>query len=225
MMQRAEIIRLEHYLARLREIRSAGRSTLTSDDLAGSVGVTASRVRQDMMRLRLVGKPRSGYDIDELERCIHDELDLVRPKGMVVVGCGNLARALINSGIWANTGFALCAAFDNDRRKVGSQIGRLTVRHVSEMPQTIRNRHITAACLTVPESAAQSVVDTLVQSGIRGIWNFASSEVRVPPGIALENQSLEQGLMTLSYLMKERRHAGGEGPDTPTEVTPDGRDP
>lgn len=209
-MQKANIFRLEQYLVRLRELKSEGRGTTTSEDLAAAVGISSSRVRQDMMGLEFVGKPRSGYRVDELGKRIEEEMDLDRAKGMVVVGCGNLARALVNSGIWDQTGFQVRAAFDNDGRKVGSQIGRLMVQHTSEMSDAIRSRGITAACLTVPGSAAQSVADELVRCGIRGIWNFASTQVVVPAGVALENQRLELGLMALSYKLKVNRAKGGQ---------------
>lgn len=200
-MQRAQVIRLEQYLMRLWEMKASGRSTATSDELAEVVGVSGSRVRQDMMALQIVGKPRSGYGIQELDQRIHEALDLHNTKGMVLAGCGNLGRALINSGIWKHAGFALRAIFDTDPDLIGTQIGRLTVQPVDELARSIRRHRIIAACITVPTHAAQPVADILVEAGVRGIWNFASTELKVPPDVVLENQHLEHGLMTLSHML------------------------
>lgn len=214
-MQIAQVIRLEQYLMRLWELKAAGRATATSDELAEVVGVSGSRVRQDMMALQIVGKPRSGYSIAELEQHIHEALDLCNTKSMVLVGCGNLGRALINSGIWSHAGFSLRAIFDNNPDIIGTQIGRLTVQPVDELARTIRRHRAAAACITVPTHAAQPVVDILVEAGIRGIWNFASTELKAPPDVALENQHLEHGLMTLSYRLKRNAQAAAEPDDSP----------
>lgn len=212
-MQRAQVIRLEHYLMRLWELKSQGRATATSDEMASMVGVSGSRVRQDIMALRMSGKPRSGYSIETLEQRIHHALDLENVKGMALVGCGNLGRALINSGIWKHAGFVLRALFDVSPDVVGARIGRLTVLPVDELARSVRRSRIEAGCITVPTEAAQGVVNTLVEAGVRGIWNFASTEIKVPPGVALENQHLEHGLMTLSFLMKAGRPDGAGNGD------------
>jgi len=211
-MQRAQVIRLENYLMRLWELKASGRTTATSDELAEVVGVSGSRVRQDMMALHIVGKPRSGYGIGELERHIHEALDLYNTKSMALVGCGNLGRALINSGIWKHAGFTLNAIFDNSPEIIGTQIGKLTVMSVNELARTIKRRSITAGCITVPTPAAQPVADILVEAGVRGIWNFASTDLRVPPEVVLENQHLEHGLMMLSFMLK-RQACGGVDPE------------
>lgn len=221
-MQRAQVIRLEQYLMRLWEMKASGRATATSDELAEVVGVSGSRVRQDMMALHIVGKPRSGYVIAELEQHIHEALDLYDTKGMVLVGCGNLGRALINSGIWKHAGFALRAIFDNKPDIIGTQIGRLTVQPVDELARTIRRNRITAACITVPTLAAQPVADILVEAGVRGIWNFASTDLKIPPEVVLENQHLEHGLMTLSYMLKRHAQEADRNASVPEDPPHDG---
>lgn len=206
-MQRARIFRLESYLDHLAELKLAGRTTVTSEELAGRVGISSSRVRQDFIYLQVEGKPRSGYEIGELEMLLYSELDLLHEKGMVLIGCGNLGRALIFSGIWEHSGFSLKAVFDNQASVIGSVVNGLTVRHVRELHSVVRSEEIVAGCLTVPAIAAQGVVQMLIGAGIRGIWNFAPTEIKAPAGVVVENQRLEQGLMTLSFAMKETRAA------------------
>ncbi|HEY3266574.1 MAG TPA: redox-sensing transcriptional repressor Rex [Armatimonadota bacterium] len=204
-MKRAQIFRLEHYLMRLMELKIRGAAYATSDALADAVGVSGSRVRQDMMALQAVGKPHSGYSVDELEIRIRDALDLYRPKGMAIVGCGNLGHALANAGIWERAGFTVRAAFDVDPAKVGQSLVGVTIRHLDELPGALADEPCVAACLTVPTEVAQTVANLLVDAGVKGIWNFASVDVKAPMHVVIENQRLEFGLMTLSYLLKLHR--------------------
>ena len=215
-MQRAQIIRMEHYVQRLWELKAEGRTDATSEALASVVGVSASRVRQDMNAIRMSGRPRSGSNVDALGARIYEALDLVHFKAMALVGCGDLGSALLKSRIWVRAGFVLRAAFDVSPSVVGGGIAGLTVQHIDSLPEIIEREHIIAACVTVPEDAAQPVVDALVAAGVRGIWNFASKDVVVPRGVVLENQRLEHGLMTLSCLMNEH-HGKSSGAETNTE--------
>ncbi len=204
-MHRATLIRFQSYLLRLQQLKEAGRTVITSEDLAAFVGVTASRVRQDMALLRTGGKPRTGYVITDLEILIHCLLDLLTIKGAALVGVGNLGRALAKSEIWSHTGFELRAIFDNDRSLVGTEVGDLTVQHVNELIGTVRSHGIECGCVAVPAAHAQSVANMLVSAGVRAIWNFAPVDLHVPDNIIVENQRLEHGLMTLSFLLAKAR--------------------
>ncbi len=201
-MPKAIILRLESYLTYLRQLRNEGKATATSEDLAKLFGISSSRVRQDLIALSAVGKPRSGYDIAELEAAIIEELDVSNRKPIALVGFGNLGRALAGSDIWERGGFALRALFDKAPEVIGSEIAGLKVRAMTELFGVIRSEAIEAAVLTVPAAAAQQVAELLIQAGVRAIWNFAPVELSVPSGVIVENQHLVQGLMTLSYRMK-----------------------
>lgn len=224
-MQRAQIIRMEHYVQRLWELKAAGKTDATSETLASVVGVSASRVRQDMMAIRMSGRPRSGYSVDDLGARIYEALDLVHFKAMALVGCGNLGSALLNSRIWVRAGFIVRAAFDNSPAIVGTQIAGLTVQPISALAEVVAREDIAAACVTVPEDSAQTVIDALVDAGVRGIWNFASKGVVVPPDVVLENQRLEHGLMTLSCLMNQRRSPIAGASTDPEESPNSGNNP
>lgn len=202
-MLRAAIFRLESYTEYVAMIKSEGRTTVTSEELANVVGISSSRVRQDLVKLNIVGKPRTGYSVNDMEILLYCELGLLAEKGMALVGCGNLGRALAQSGIWSHVGFDLRAILDTDDDVIGQTVGGILVRPVRELHSVIESESIVSACLTVPASAAQSVANMLVAARIKGIWNFAPVELDVPRGVIVENQRLEQGLMTLSYLMTE----------------------
>ena len=201
-LPRAIILRLESYLTYLGQLRTQGKSTATSEELAKLFGISSSRVRQDLLSLGVVGKPRSGYGIDELEQAIIKALDVDKTKRIALVGFGNLGRALAGSEVWKQGGFELRAIFDNDPSIIGTEFHGLKVRSVTGLFGVIKSEGIEAACITVPGSAAQQVADLLITAGIRGIWNFAPKEIKVPKGVIVENQHLAQGLMTLSYRMK-----------------------
>jgi redox-sensing transcriptional repressor len=198
-------LRLESYLTYLGQLRALGKTTATSEGLAKLFGISSSRVRQDLLSLGVVGKPRSGYNINELEHAIIQALDVNKIKRIALVGFGNLGRALAGSEIWKQGGFDLRAIFDNDPVVIGTEEFRgLKVRSVTELFGVIKSEGIEAACITVPGSAAQQVADLLVTAGVKGIWNFAPAEISVPSGVIVENQHLVQGLMTLSFRMKSK---------------------
>lgn len=201
-MAKAIILRLESYLMYLTQLKSAGKTTTTSEELAKLFGISSSRVRQDMVSLGFVGKPRSGYSIAGLEQTITEALDVDNLKGIALVGLGNLGRALAESQIWGPGGFVLKAVFDNDPSVIGTSVRDIKVRGIGELLGVVRSEGIEAACIAVPSRAAQQVADVLVMAGVRAIWNFAPVEISVPAHIIVENQHLSQGLMTLSFRMK-----------------------
>ena len=203
-MPKAKIFRLESYLTYLGQLRTAGKATATSQELARLFGISSSRVRQDMVALGAVGKPHSGYDIAALESMIVKALDVDNTKRIALVGCGNLGRALAGSDVWAHGGFELRAVFDNDPTVVGSEVAGLKVRAITELFGVIKSEGIESACITVPSSEAQHVAEMLVSAGVRAIWNFSLTEISLPEDLVIENQRLEQGLMTLSYRMKRK---------------------
>ena len=201
-MPKAIILRLESYLTYLGQLKARGKTTATSEELAKLFGISSSRVRQDFIALQVTGKPRAGYSIDELQRTIIESLDVKNLKRIALVGCGNLGRALAGSDVWLQGGFELRAVFDVDPKVLGTEVSALKVRNITELFGVIKSERIEAACIAVPASAAQQVSDLLVTAGIRGIWNFSPVDLSVNPGVLVENQRLEQGLMTLSYRMK-----------------------
>ena len=201
-MAKAIILRLESYLTYLNQLHDEGNSTTTSQELAKLFGISSSRVRQDLVALGTIGKPRSGYDINALKAMINEALDVDTPKKICLIGCGNLGRALAGSDLWKSGGFELRAIFDKDPKVIETEVGDLKVRNITELFGAIKSEEIQSACLTVPAASAQQVADLLVAAGIQGIWNFSTIEIYAPVDVVVENQRLEQGLMTLSYRMK-----------------------
>jgi redox-sensing transcriptional repressor len=199
---KAVILRFESYLTYLGQLKIEGKKTATSSELAKLFGISSSRVRQDLVALGAVGKPRSGYDIIELERTIIAALDVDNVKKIALVGVGNLGRALAGSDVWNQGGFELKAIFDVNPELIGTEIQGVKVRNITELFGVIKSEKIEAACIAVPASAAQEAANLLVTAGVRGIWNFSPVEINVPSDVIVENMRLEQGLMTLSFRMR-----------------------
>lgn len=201
-LSRASVVRMELYLDVLEQFRNGGRTHATSAEIGESVGVSPVKVRQDLFALGTDGKPKVGYQIDELTPLIRSVFDLDVVKKICVVGFGNLGKALAGSGIWAKAGFELVAVFDRDPAVVGACTDGLRVRNIAEIFGVVKSEGIVAGVISVPASAAQETADLMVSAGIKAIWNFAPVKLHVPEGVAVEDQSLAWGLITLSHLMK-----------------------
>jgi redox-sensing transcriptional repressor len=115
---------------------------------------------------------------------------------------GNLGRALAGSNIWERAGYDLVAIFDNDSSVIGSTVGGIRVRSITELFGVTKTGKVEMAVITVPASVAQPTADLLVSAGIKAIWNFAPVKLHTPPSVVVENQSLAWGLITLSQLTK-----------------------
>lgn len=201
-LSRASVLRMELYLDVLQQCRAEGRRNITSAEIGEAVGVSPESVRQDLFRLGTAGKPMVGYDVDQLIALLRSVFGLDTIKKTCLVGYGNLGRALANSNIWAKAGFELAAIFDNDPNVIGTDVGLLKVRNFAEVFGVVKSEGIVAGVIATPASAAQEIASILVSAGIKAIWNFAPVKLHVPDGVAVENQSLAWGLITLSHAMK-----------------------
>lgn len=201
-LSRASVLRMELYLEVLEQLQAEGKQQITSSEIGGAIGVSPEKVRQDLFCLGSEGRPKVGYDVDQLSQLIRSVFDLDTLKKACLVGLGNLGRALAGSTIWNKAGFNLAAIFDRDPSVIGTEAGSLRVRSIAEIFGVVKAEGIVAGVIAVPANAAQETADLMVNSGIRAIWNFAPVKLHVPEGIAVESQSLAWGLITLSHAMK-----------------------
>lgn len=201
-LSRASVLRMELYLDVLEQLQAEGRSHITSSEIGEPIGVSPEKVRQDLFQLGTEGKPKVGYEIEQLARLIRSVFDLDNPKKACLVGLGNLGRALAASTIWSKAGFTLAAVFDRDPSVVGLEAGGVRVRSVAEIFGVVKAEGIVAGVIAVPATAAQETANLMVSTGIRAIWNFAPAKLHVPADVVVENQSLAWGLITLSHAIK-----------------------
>ena len=169
------------------------------------MNVTASQIRQDLNCFGGFGQQGYGYNVKYLHSKISELLGTTEGYRAVIVGAGNLGRALAATHMFERRGVERIAMFDNDPTLVGTTINSLPVYHVNTLTSYCREMKVSLAVLTVPKESAYEVVDMLLAGGVTGIWNFANMELDENYGDAVvENIHLGDSLMKLTYEMKSR---------------------
>jgi redox-sensing transcriptional repressor len=191
--------RLSLYLRQLEAFGRKERRTVSSRQLGEALQLTEVQVRQDLAYFGQFGRPGIGYRVDDLIAQVKRILGTDKIWDVVLIGLGNLGRALMAYKGFNAKGFRLAAIFDSDPEKIGKKQGGFAVLPLSELSQTVRQKSIRLAMVAVPADAAQEVVDQLVAAGIRGILNFAPVSVNVPPHVALNAVDLSVQLEQLSF--------------------------
>lgn len=201
----AVIRRLPRYYRQLSELQRKGVIRISSSALGKSMGLTASQIRQDLFCFGGFGQQGYGYKVDSLKEQIGEILGINRGHTIVVLGAGNLGRALIENFKFSNNGFQLLAAFDVQERTVGTQIAGAPVYHADTLEEFLKENPVSVGLLTVPKSAAQIMGERLVAAGVRGIWNFTNCEITVPnEDVVVESVHFSDSLLALNYMISQR---------------------
>ena len=161
--------------------------------------VTASQIRQDLNNFGGFGQQGYGYNVKYHYTEIGKILGLDRSHNFIIIGAGNLGQALANYASFERSGFILKSLFDVNPRLEGVTIRGIPVRMVDELEDFLKNNDIEIAALTLPKSKAIEVADILVDNGVKGIWNFAHTDLSLPKDVVVENVHLSDTLMKLSY--------------------------
>lgn len=194
--------RLSKYYRILHALELQGDTEpMSSEKMSRLTGFTAAQVRRDLAYFGSFGKRGVGYDIWELQHSLRSILGIDHPWSVALVGVGNLGTALLSYRGFSAQGFHIVAAFDVDATKHGRQFGHITVRTMAELPQAVRDEHISMAIVAVPGAEAQAVVDAIIAAGIKSILNFAPVELHVPRGYPLASVDLSIEIEYLSYLL------------------------
>jgi redox-sensing transcriptional repressor len=197
--------RLSLYLRQLEVFRRKDRRTISSRQLGESLGLTDAQVRKDLAYFGQFGHPGIGYRVDELIARVRHILGTDKIWNVLLVGAGNLGRALVSYKGFDAKGFKLVAVFDADPAKVGKRIGpdgekqAFVIQPLTDLKATVGKENIRLAILAVPADAAQEVADTLVEAGVKGILNFAPVSINLPKEIALNAVDLAVQLEQLSF--------------------------
>ena len=201
----AVIKRLPRYHRYLGELLRLGKLRISSAELSRMMNVTASQIRQDLNCFGGFGQQGYGYNVKYLHGKISELLGTTEGYRAVIVGAGNLGRALAATHMFERRGVERIAMFDNDPALVGTTINSLPVYHVDTLASYCREMKVNLAVLTVPKESAYEVVDMLIAGGVTGIWNFANMELDETYGDAVvENIHLGDSLMKLTYEMKSK---------------------
>lgn len=196
--------RLPRYYRHLGDLLSQGIRKISSTELSARMGVTASQVRQDFNFFGGFGQQGYGYNIEYLYNEFAEILGLNNGNTVIIVGAGNLGRAMANHPGFERRGFKIAALFDKSPDIVGNTVNGLTVRDIGELEEYIENNRVDIGILTVPKTAVQEMAKRMVKSGVKALMNFSYSELNLPEGIAVENVHLSDPLMTLSYKLQEK---------------------
>jgi redox-sensing transcriptional repressor len=194
--------RLSLYLRRLENLLREGTTKVSSRLLGEALGVTDAQVRKDLAYLGNLGHPGIGYAAPELIAAIRRALGIDRDWAAALVGVGNLARALLRYRGFAERGFRFVALFDADPSKVGQQLEGLEVHPLEAMSTIIAATGAELGVLTVPWEASQSVAESLIAAGVRGLLNFTPRVLRLPPTISVVSVDLTVQLEQLAFLVQ-----------------------
>lgn len=193
----ATVARLPGYLAALGQLADAGATSVSSEGLATAAGVRPTQVRKDLSHLGSYGVRGVGYDVETLSAQIARGLGLTRDWPVVIVGMGNLGRALASYGGFASGGFQVVAVADNDTAMIGQEVGGLRVQNLADLGD--RGAGVAIGVIATPPGSAQQVADALVAGGVRLILNFAASVIAVPDGVEVRKVDLTTELQILAY--------------------------
>lgn len=191
--------RLPRYYRYLGELLKQGVSRVSSATLSEMMGLTASQIRQDFNCFGGFGQQGYGYNVSTLYAEIGEILGLKNGNNVIIIGAGNMGRALVNSTKLEKRGFYIVGIFDNNPDKVGTEIKGVTVSSDANLEEFCSKHHVDIAALSLPAAGVKEVADRLVKCGVKGLWNFSYTELSVPEDVAVENVHLSDSLMTLSY--------------------------
>jgi len=198
------IKRLPRYYRFLEELLKEGKNRISSAELAKRMGLTASQIRQDLNCFGGFGQQGYGYSVMELKDSIAEILGIDKNEKAILIGAGNLGRAIGAHVKFDRYGFKLIGVFDKKESAAGLIINDIPVRHIKGLENFCRDNKPTVAILCIPKAEAQKIVDELIALGIKGFWNFTHYDIAVNhPEVKVENVHLSDSLMTLRYHIKE----------------------
>ena len=195
----ATITRLSRYYRSLARLERKNQEMVSSKELAQTGGATPVQVRKDLSCFGQFGTRGLGYPVCQLKETIAHILGLHRTWNVALVGAGSLGAALISYKEFKRQGFHIVAVFDKDPDKVGKNKRGLIILDIKNLPEVVRELKIDLAIVAVPKTEAQSVVNLLVQAGLKMILNFAPVNLMAPPQVTIRNVNMAIELEALSY--------------------------
>lgn len=196
------IRRLPRYYRFLSELNDQNIDKISSTKLAQIMNVTASQVRQDLNCFGGFGQQGYGYSVSQLKEEIKNILGLNNDYKAILIGAGNLGKAVAMHMNFEKLGFELIACFDSNEQKVGSKLNGITVKNESELDDFCNKNHIDTAFLCIPRVCVENVLDKLYSHEIKNYWNFSHYDINARYNDTMvENVHLSDSLMTLCYRM------------------------
>ncbi len=194
--------RLSQYRRILYNSIHEGKTNIYSHELAKMMNLTPVQVRRDLMLIGYSGSQSKGYVIKDLVALIGRIIDSNEGQKVIVVGMGNLGRAITSYFAGKRDKLVIVAAFDNDLQKADRIVAGIPCHHISQVADFVQKEGVSIAILTVSPEAAQEVSKTLLNAGIRGMLNYTSVPLTVPDQVHLEEYDIVTSLEKLAYLVK-----------------------
>jgi redox-sensing transcriptional repressor len=205
------IKRLPSYLHIVEAAHREGKEYISGTVIAEELELEPIQVRKDLAITGIVGKPRLGFPIARLIEAIERFLDWNNNHRAIIVGAGHLGTALMGYSEFSRHGLSILAAFDADPTKVGTKINDIEVFAASTIEAKIAELDVELAILTVPSPHAQAIAESLVEAGIKAIWNYTNAKLKLPKSIIVQKEDLSSGYAVLSVKIARSRNAAKEG--------------
>lgn len=204
-ISRSVIKRLPRYYSYLEELNNEGKTRISSKELAGKMKLTASQIRQDLNHFGGFGHQGYGYNVSDLYNEIGAILGVDKKFKTILVGVGNIGKALATQINFTKRGLDLIGLFDISKSIVGKKVSNLEVLHMDHLSEFCKKEKPDIAVLCIPKSAAYEVAKKLISNGVTSFWNFSHFDLNVNfDGIVVENVHLGDSLMTLAYMTKNK---------------------
>lgn len=201
--------RLPRYYRFLYDLKENGVTRISSRELSMRMGLTASQIRQDLNCFGGFGQQGYGYIVEQLYSEIGRILGMNDLSATILLGAGNMGRAIANHMDFEKRGVRLVGIFDDSPQVVGTMVRDMTVLPTDRLEDFCQQHMPQLAILCIPKEAAPAIVERLIALGVSGFWNFSHYDINFQhPGVVVENVHLGDSLMTLSYQMKNPPHPG-----------------
>lgn len=200
MANRSCIIRLSRYKNAIVRLKALNFVRVFSDNLADAAGVSAAQVRKDFSLFGITGNRRGGYQVDDLIVQLNRVLGKDKIQEFIIVGVGNIGRALLHYPGFEKSGIHIVAGFDIDPAKFTNE-GEVPIYPLEQLGDYVRENEIRLGIIAVPDFAAQQVVELMLPVGIKGVLNFAPICLRGPEDCVINNINLETELENIIYFV------------------------
>lgn len=194
--------RLPAYYRHINAMLAEGKQTITSGELSKRFGNTSAQVRQDFFTCGGV----ENYHLDTLKDWLADILGIKEKHHMIVIGAGNLGRAIISFKEFNDDGFFIDVVFDNNLMLEGMQICGIPILNVTSLEEYLKTNNVDIVVIATPANVAEDIWEKSIKGGVKGIWNFAPIDLRSDDRINVQNVHLSDTLMTLSFRMNEKEY-------------------
>ena len=196
--------RFPKYIQLLKRLQMENVRFISSNTIADELGLDSIQVRKDLSLTGIIGKPKLGFDCEELLRALFHTLNWDNIHDAFIVGAGSLGNAILGYQTFRLYGLNIIAAFDNDPEKIGKRINGVEIFPVEKLYAMIERMHVNIAVLTIPHEEAPAIAEKMIEAGISAIWNFAPVHIKAPKDVIIENASLAQSLGVLTHKLAEK---------------------